>query len=111
MTAEEKRNFYIAISYTSGLHDRKMAQAVINSFTRLIERQLKNHGYIEIPGLGKFVLVERKARNMHIAKTGEIKRISSKKEIKFRPDYKLKNKFKDLYTEKVYIPDKILREV
>ena len=46
--------------------------------------EAKNNGSFTIPGLGKLVLVDRKARQGRNPQTGEVIQIPAKKVVKFR---------------------------
>lgn len=61
---------------------KKEATAVVEALVNLAYKQAKN-GFT-IPGLGKLVLVQRKARMGRNPATGETIKIAAKKVLKFR---------------------------
>ena len=61
---------------------KKVAIQVIEEFALLSYKQAKNT--FTIPGLGKIVLVSRKARKGRNPATGEVIQIKAKKVVKFR---------------------------
>jgi len=61
---------------------KKQANLFLSEFVKLAYKEAKKS--FTIPGLGKLVLVERKARQGRNPKTGEIITIPAKKVVKFR---------------------------
>ena len=61
---------------------KKDASSILNEFTQLAYKQAKNS--FTIPGLGKLVLVKRKARMGRNPRTGEPISIPAKRVVKFR---------------------------
>lgn len=61
---------------------KKQAGTFLNEFVKLAYKEAKKS--FVIPGLGKLVLVDRKARQGRNPKTGEIITIPAKKVVKFR---------------------------
>lgn len=61
---------------------KKQAGLFLTEFVKLAYKEAKKS--FVIPGLGKLVLVERKARQGRNPKTGEIITIPAKKVVKFR---------------------------
>ncbi|MEG8946399.1 HU family DNA-binding protein [Rosettibacter firmus] len=61
---------------------KKQAGLFINEFVKLAYKEAKKS--FVIPGLGKLVLVQRKARQGRNPKTGEVITIPAKKVVKFR---------------------------
>jgi DNA-binding protein HU-beta len=61
---------------------KKVAIQIIEEFAQLSYKQAKNQ--FTIPGLGKIVLVNRKARKGRNPSTGEVIQIKAKKVVKFR---------------------------
>ncbi len=64
--------------------DIKKVQAVtiLDEIAKLAYKEAKNS--FTLPGIGKIVLVQRKARNGRNPRTGEVIRIAAKKVVKFR---------------------------
>ncbi len=61
---------------------KKQAVTVLESITELAYKHAKNS--FTLPGLGKLVLVNRKARQGRNPATGEVIQIPAKKVVKFR---------------------------
>ncbi len=61
---------------------KKDVTNVLNEFTTLAYKQAKNS--FTIPGIGKLVVVKRKARKGRNPQTGETIRIPAKRVVKFR---------------------------
>lgn len=61
---------------------KKQAGTFLNEFVKLAYKEAKKS--FVIPGLGKLVLVDRKARQGRNPKTGEIITIPAKKVVKFK---------------------------
>ncbi len=62
--------------------EKKQAVEVLNFLAQLAYKQAKNS--FTIPGIGKLVLVHRKARIGRNPSTGESIKIAAKKAVKFR---------------------------
>lgn len=61
---------------------KKVIGELMNEFAQLAYREAKNA--FTIPGIGKLVLVKRKARLGRNPRTGEVIKIPAKKVVKFR---------------------------
>lgn len=61
---------------------KKLAAVILDEIAGLAYREAKN-GFT-LPGLGKLVLVQRKARKGRNPQTGEVIKIPAKKVVKFR---------------------------
>ena len=70
-----------AVAETAGL-TKKQAAATIEALVNLAYKNAKNS--FTIPGLGKLVLVNRKARMGRNPATGETIKIAAKRVVKFR---------------------------
>ena len=62
----------------------KVAKQFVTSFAELAVRETKKNGVFIIPGIGRLVRVERKARTGRNPATGEAIKIPAKKVVKFR---------------------------
>src|SRR5574341_748415 len=62
----------------------KTAKGFLESFADIAVRETKKNGMFVIPGLGRLVRVERKARMGRNPATGESIKIPAKKVVKFR---------------------------
>jgi DNA-binding protein HU-beta len=62
----------------------KAAREFVASFAELAVRETKKNGMFVIPGIGRLVRVERKARTGRNPATGEAIKIPAKKVVKFR---------------------------
>ncbi len=62
----------------------KVAKQFVTSFAELAVRETKKNGVFVIPGIGRLVRVERKARTGRNPATGEAIKIPAKKVVKFR---------------------------
>jgi len=71
---------------TGRLHgyEHEGSQAVRYSFSELAVRETKKNGVFVIPGIGRLVRVDRKARMGRNPATGEAIKIPAKKVVKFR---------------------------
>jgi DNA-binding protein HU-beta len=62
----------------------KVAKQFVTSFSDLAVRETKKNGMFVIPGIGRLVRVDRKARMGRNPATGEAIKIPAKKVVKFR---------------------------
>ena len=62
----------------------KAAKHFITSFAEMAIRETKKNGLFVIPGIGRLVRVDRKARMGRNPATGEAIKIAAKKVVKFR---------------------------
>lgn len=62
----------------------KVAKQFMTSFAELAVRETKKNGLFVIPGIGRLVRVDRKARTGRNPATGEAIKIPAKKVVKFR---------------------------
>jgi len=62
----------------------KVAKQFVTSFAELAVRETKKNGVFVIPGIGRLVRVDRKARMGRNPATGEAIKIPAKKVVKFR---------------------------
>ena len=62
----------------------KVAKQFVTSFSELAVRETKKNGVFVIPGIGRLVRVDRKARLGRNPATGETIKIPAKKVVKFR---------------------------
>ena len=62
----------------------KVAKAMTTSYVEMILKETKKNGSSIVPGLGKLVRVERKARMGRNPATGAQIKIAAKKVVKFR---------------------------
>ena len=60
------------------------ATRFMETFAELACAEAKSEGTFTVPGLGKLVLVDRKARQGRNPQTGEVIQIPAKKVVKFR---------------------------
>ncbi|MFQ5768091.1 MAG: HU family DNA-binding protein [Acidobacteriota bacterium] len=63
--------------------DKKMAKGFLEAFTVVVERSMKQHEDVPLPGLGKFKVSDRKARTGRNPLTGEPIQIPAKTVVKF----------------------------
>lgn len=64
--------------------NNKVAKQFINTFAEMAVRETKKNGMFVIPGIGRLVRVDRKARTGRNPATGEAIKIPAKKVVKFR---------------------------
>ncbi len=87
MPAETKRMTQTAIvrelAETTGVNN-KVARQFIDSLAELAVRETKKNGVFILPGIGRLVRAERKARVGRNPATGEAIKIPAKKVVKFR---------------------------
>jgi DNA-binding protein HU-beta len=62
----------------------KTAKALVTAYAELAIKETKKNGVAVLPGLGRLVRVERKARMGRNPATGEAIKIAAKKVVKFR---------------------------
>lgn len=62
----------------------KVAKQFVTTFSELAVRETKKNGVFVIPGIGRLVRVDRKARMGRNPATGEAIKIPAKKVVKFR---------------------------
>ena len=63
---------------------KKVSQALLGALADTAISEVKKNGIFVLPGLGRLVRVERKARMGRNPATGEAIKISAKKVVKFR---------------------------
>ena len=71
------------LAETTGLNN-KVAKQFITALGDMAVRETKKNGMFIIPGIGRLVRVERKARTGRNPATGETIKIPAKKVVKFR---------------------------
>ncbi len=85
--AEVKRMTQTAImrelAETTGVNN-KVAKQFMDSLAELAVRETKKNGVFILPGIGRLVRAERKARTGRNPATGEAIKIPAKKVVKFR---------------------------
>ncbi|MGH8164814.1 MAG: HU family DNA-binding protein [Rhodanobacteraceae bacterium] len=85
--AEVKRMTQTAIvrelAETTGVNNR-VAKQLLESLADLAVRETKKNGVFVMPGIGRLVRAERKARTGRNPATGETIKIPAKKVVKFR---------------------------
>lgn len=64
--------------------NNKVAKQFVESYADIAVRETKKNGVFVIPGIGRLVRVERKARTGRNPMTGESIKIPAKKVVKFR---------------------------
>lgn len=62
----------------------KTVKDVVNAYSELAVKETKKSGMCVLPGIGRLVRVERKARMGRNPQTGEAIKIAAKKVVKFR---------------------------
>jgi DNA-binding protein HU-beta len=62
----------------------KVAKGLLTHFSEMAVRETKKRGVFILPGIGRLVRVERKARTGRNPATGEAIKIPAKKVVKFR---------------------------
>ena len=63
---------------------KKVAKAMIDNLAQTAIAEVKKNGVFVLPGIGRLVKVERKARMGRNPATGESIKIAAKKVVKFR---------------------------
>jgi DNA-binding protein HU-beta len=71
------------LAESTGVNNR-VAKQLVDSLAELAVRETKKNGMFVVPGLGRLVRVERKARMGRNPATGEAIKIPAKKVVKFR---------------------------
>jgi DNA-binding protein HU-beta len=71
--------------------EKKQARVFLESLTTLVEKQVARGGEVPLTGLGKFKVVNRKARVGRNPATGEAIRIPAKTVVKFTVAKNLKD--------------------
>lgn len=71
---------------------KKDAENVLNSFIKLVEKELVEGGKVQLIGFGTFEVIERAARTGRNPSTGEAIDIKASKIPKFKPGTALKDK-------------------
>ena len=77
-----RTQFIEALAQEAGV-DKKQAKGFLEAFTTVVERAMKAHDDVPLPGLGKFRVSERKARVGRNPLTGEPIQIPAKTVVKF----------------------------
>jgi len=84
-----KRELILAVSEKTDVTQKEVGY-IINCFIEEIKKQYLNNKNVEIRGFGTFSPHMEKARNFRVAKTGEMKGISDRMLLKFKPSKKLR---------------------
>ncbi|HZM70639.1 MAG TPA: HU family DNA-binding protein [Candidatus Cryosericum sp.] len=63
--------------------DKKAAKSFLETFTRIVENEMKKEGEVPLAGLGKFKVSKRQARTGRNPATGETIQIPAKTVVKF----------------------------
>ena len=63
--------------------DKKAAKTFLESFTKIVEDEMKKEGEVPLAGLGKFKVSKRQARTGRNPATGETIQIAAKTVVKF----------------------------
>lgn len=71
--------------------NKKQAKALITAYAEIAVKETKKNGLFILPGLGRLVRVERKARMGRNPATGQTIKIAAKKVVKFRIAAAVKN--------------------
>ncbi len=71
------------LAETTGISN-KVAKQFIESLAQLAVRETKKNGVFIVPGIGRLVRADRKARTGRNPATGETIKIAAKKVVKFR---------------------------
>ena len=71
------------LAETTGINN-KVAKRFIDSLAELAVRETKKKGVFVLPGIGRLVRAERKARVGRNPATGDVIKIPAKKVVKFR---------------------------
>lgn len=71
------------LAETTGINNR-VAKQFIEALAQLAVRETKKNGVFILPGIGRLVRAERKARTGRNPATGETIKIPAKKVVKFR---------------------------
>lgn len=69
----------------------KQAKQILDNYVEIAVRETKKAGMFVLPGIGKLVRVERKARIGRNPATGEKIKIAAKKVVKFRVSKSVKD--------------------
>jgi nucleoid DNA-binding protein len=77
-----RTQFIEALAQEAGV-DKRQAKHFLEAFTAVVERSMKAHEEVPLPGLGKFRVSERKARTGRNPLTGEPIQIPAKTVVKF----------------------------
>ncbi len=64
--------------------NNKVAKQFLDAYANIAVRETKKNGVFVVPGIGRLVRVERKARTGRNPATGEAIKIPAKKVVKFR---------------------------
>lgn len=73
------------------LGSKKDAKLAYEALTSFLHQSLKKGYSVPLPGLGKILVVKRKARMARNPQTGEPVRVPAKKQVKLRPNKALKD--------------------
>jgi nucleoid DNA-binding protein len=77
-----RTQFIEALAQEAGV-EKKQAKQYLEAFTAVVERSMRAHDDVPLPGLGKFRVSERKARTGRNPLTGEPIQIPAKTVVKF----------------------------
>lgn len=91
--ALNKEDFIKEVSAQANYLDPALIEQVYYGLVRVIGRELKAKGAVDLPDLGLFLLHRHKERNFLNVNTGRMERLEEKNTIKFRPCYDLKKFF------------------
>ena len=80
-------SLYLQIGYS-----KKITEVVLEDFFNVIFEELKKNGKVKLTNFGTFIIRKKKSRVGRNPKTKEIKTISERNVVLFRPSKELKKK-------------------
>lgn len=82
--------FYQCVQQMCGLDSKRVAKDVYTGFAMMVQAALKKGYRVPLPGLGKILVRQSKARMGRNPATGEIIHISARKRVRMTPSKALK---------------------
>lgn len=95
MSSINKKEFFDLLSKEANYIGVDTATSVYYAMIKIISRQLRSRHSIKIPDLGEFKLTIRKSRRSRNPNTGEMMILPPIPEVRFTPDYKVKEYFQN----------------
>ena len=92
----KKEDFFEEISKLANYCDIELVKQVYYGMVKVMSRQLRKDKVVVLPDWGKFYIHLHAARQMRDLRSGRIMNLGMRNSVKFDPDYKVKEYFKEM---------------
>lgn len=95
MKSVNSADFFKQVALNSGLSDLQTIKNVYYGMVRTISRELRGRQIVDLPDLGRFLLVTYKSRKCLNVSSREVRIIPPKVVIRFQTDRKIRKYFRE----------------